>query len=228
MSRKTRKLIWSAPLVAVLAVAGALAMFAALGPGSVFANPLPDAPSNLEVEAAAGDAGRKALVLTWNAPAGGNVSGYRIDRSMRGFVWETLVSADDPHTATRYTDDTLDSEELRWYRVFAVNSHGVSVGARASSGTTDDKVKPGKVRNLTATAAGQRQIDLSWDPPADDGGEKITGYTIQYHDGEGDWTNLTGTGLTDGFLAEKPAIRTRIRLRSVWILAISAATKFAR
>ena len=42
MSRKTRKLIWSAPLVAVLAVAGALAMFAAQGPtGSVFADPLP-------------------------------------------------------------------------------------------------------------------------------------------------------------------------------------------
>ena len=33
MSRKTRKLIWSAPLVAVLAVVGALAMFAALSPG---------------------------------------------------------------------------------------------------------------------------------------------------------------------------------------------------
>ena len=33
MSRKMRKLIWSAPLVAVFAVAGALAMFAALGPG---------------------------------------------------------------------------------------------------------------------------------------------------------------------------------------------------
>ena len=32
MSRKTRKLIWSAPLVAVLAVAGALAIFAALSP----------------------------------------------------------------------------------------------------------------------------------------------------------------------------------------------------
>ena len=36
MSRKTRKLIWSAPLVAVLAVAGVLAMFVALEPGSVF------------------------------------------------------------------------------------------------------------------------------------------------------------------------------------------------
>ena len=32
MSRKTRKLIWSAPLVAVLAVAGALAIFVALSP----------------------------------------------------------------------------------------------------------------------------------------------------------------------------------------------------
>ena len=58
MSRKTRKLIWSAPLVAVLAVAGALVMFAAQGPGSVFANPLPDAPSNLEVTAATGNDGR--------------------------------------------------------------------------------------------------------------------------------------------------------------------------
>ena len=35
MSRKTRKLIWSAPLVAVLAVAGALAIFVALAPNEV-------------------------------------------------------------------------------------------------------------------------------------------------------------------------------------------------
>ena len=37
MSRKTRKLIWSVPLVAVLAVAGALAIFATLAPGAVCA-----------------------------------------------------------------------------------------------------------------------------------------------------------------------------------------------
>ena len=40
MSRKTRKLIWSAPLVAVLAVVGALAAFGALGLGGVFADEL--------------------------------------------------------------------------------------------------------------------------------------------------------------------------------------------
>ena len=50
MSRKTRKLIWSAPLVAVLAVIGALAIFAAMAPGSLFATELTDAPLNLVVE----------------------------------------------------------------------------------------------------------------------------------------------------------------------------------
>ena len=37
MSRKTRKLIWSAPLVAVLAVVGALAIFAAMAPSNAAA-----------------------------------------------------------------------------------------------------------------------------------------------------------------------------------------------
>ena len=41
MSRKTRKLIWSGPLVAVFAVVGALAIFAAVTPGGVFAHDAP-------------------------------------------------------------------------------------------------------------------------------------------------------------------------------------------
>ena len=90
-------------LVAVLAVAGVLAMFVALEPGNVFANPLPAAPMNLVAESAMGDAGRTTLVLDWTAPADGNVSGYRIDMSNRGGVWETLVmdtAAPQPPTPT--------------------------------------------------------------------------------------------------------------------------------
>ena len=51
MSRKTRKLIWSAPLVAVLAVAGALALFVALAPGAAQATHemLPGAPQNFTI-----------------------------------------------------------------------------------------------------------------------------------------------------------------------------------
>ena len=194
MSRKTRKLIWSAPLLAVLAVVGALAMFAAQGPGNVFANPLPAAPANLTVEAASGDAGRTTLVLSWDAAA--NASGYRIDKSKDRRVWETMVTADAPHMATTYMHDTLTADDLRWYRVFAVNSHGVGPISNIVSGTTSEKTNPGSVRNLQATANGRKQIDLSWDAPADNGGEKIVGYQIQYHDGS-IWTNFVDPSAAD-------------------------------
>ena len=197
MSRKTRKLIWSAPLVAVLAVAGVLAMFMALDPGSVFANPLPNAPSTLKVEAAADAAGRTTLVLDWDAPSGGNVSGYRIDMSNRGGVWETLVM-DTASTTTTYTDGTLTADDVRWYRVFAVNDHGVGPVSNAVSGTTDKKVNPGSVMNLRAvpnTKNSYMHIDLSWDAPTENGGEKIVGYEVQYHNGSS-WGNLRDTTFT--------------------------------
>ena len=183
MSRKTRKLIWSVPLVAVLAVAGALAMFVALEPRGVFANPLPAAPSNLLVTPAPGNEGRTTLVLTWDAPAGGNVTDYRIDRSMDGFVWETL-EMDTGDTARTAMDDSLAASQTRWYRVFALNEHGESPLAVPDKGTTKAKGAPGPVQNLRATAMGQRQINLTWDEPADNGGVEITGYQIQYHNGD--------------------------------------------
>ena len=199
MSRKTKKLMWSVPIVAVLAIVGALVMFAAQGPGSVFANPLPAAPSTLEAEAASGDAGRTTLVLSWTAPVGGNVSGYRIDMAESpGAVWETLVSADNPHTSTTYTDSNLTSDDTRWYRVFAVNDHGVGPVSNAASGTTDKKVNPGSVMNLRAVPNAKKpynRIDLSWDAPAADGGEKIVGYEVQYHNGE-QWGNVLDATFT--------------------------------
>ena len=47
MSRKTRKLIWSAPLVAVLAVAGVLAMFVMLAPDGALAHGPVDTAAHL-------------------------------------------------------------------------------------------------------------------------------------------------------------------------------------
>ena len=183
MSRKTRKLMWSVPIVAVLAIVGALAMFTAQGPGSVFASPLPGVPMNVEANPASGNAGRTTLMLTWDAVA--DATGYRIDVSDDSFVWETLVTADDEHTANSYTDDTLTASDVRWYRVFAVNDHGEGPVSDPAEGMTNAKGKPGAVQNFTATAMGQREIKLSWDPPADNGGEKITGYEIQYYKVDG-------------------------------------------
>ena len=193
MSRKTRKLIWSAPLVTVLAVAGVLAMFVALEPGSVFANPLPGVPMNVGAEAASGVAGRTTLVVTWDAVA--DATGYRIDASDDSFVWETLVTKDDSHTMTTYTDNTLTADDTRWYRVFAVNDHGEGSVSDPAEGITSIKGKPGPVRNFRATTMGQRQINLTWDPPSDNGGEEISGYEIQYHN-TAEWLGLLATGAT--------------------------------
>ena len=75
--------------------------FCSAAPGSVFANPLPGAPTITSVEPADGDAGRTTLVVTWTPVDG--ASGYRIDKAASpGFVWETLVPEDASHTSTTY------------------------------------------------------------------------------------------------------------------------------
>ena len=53
MSRKTRKLMWSVPLIAAVAVIGALAAFMTLTPSSTEAQgiPKPGMPANLMAEA---------------------------------------------------------------------------------------------------------------------------------------------------------------------------------
>ena len=77
MSRKTRKLIWSVPLVAVFAVVGALALFVALSPGSLFADDTLGKPNLMQPEAE----GPRSIKLTWTAPVGESPMGYRIDVS---------------------------------------------------------------------------------------------------------------------------------------------------
>ena len=68
---------------------------------------------------------------------------------------------------------------------------------------------PGPPSNLTATASGPAGIDLSWNPPANNGGAAITGYRIEVSTDGSAWsdlvadTNTTGTtyshtGLTAG------------------------------
>ena len=51
---------------------------------------------------------------------------------------------------------------------------------------------------LTATNDGERQIDLSWTAPSDDGGADITGYRIEVSEDGAAWSDLTAdTGTTD-------------------------------
>ena len=53
--------------------------------------------------------------------------------------------------------------------------------------------------NLTATASGQTQIDLSWTAPSDNGGADVTGYKIEVSEDRSGWSDLvanTGSSST--------------------------------
>ena len=178
MSRKTRKLIWSAPLVAVLAVAGALTIFVALAPNAAFADheELPGPVTGLKAEAD----GRTMMDLSWNAPTnGGDATHYRIDRSDDTYTWKALAVTTD--TATTHTDTGLKPARTYYYRVFAVNSSGISVVSIEENyafDTTASVEAPGTLALLSAVAKSDTQIDLMWRAPSQNGGASITQYCI--------------------------------------------------
>ena len=186
MSRKTRKLIWSVPLVAVFAVVGALAVFGALGLGSVSAQDAEmdyaaGSPLNVTVETGAGEAKRTSLIVKWDAPTAGSdlpITGYRVDQSGDGQRWTHL--ADVSATSTSYTQMGLKPATLKYYRVFALNRAGIGRVSEAKSLTTVGITEPGEVMNFTVTATGSTTIKLDWDPPTDTGGARIIGYLIHF------------------------------------------------
>ena len=156
MSRKTRKLMWSVPLIAAVAVIGALAAFVVLSPSGVLAHqPGPGIAEHLPPNPASGitvttpsaaDGGRTSLRLSWNAPdSGDSVMTYRVDRSTDAKVWTNvtrdLSSADAAANCTsddagdrcftagnadRDADGALMPSTEYHFRVFAINDFGTS------------------------------------------------------------------------------------------------------
>ena len=220
MSRKTRRLIWSAPLVAVFAVVGALAAISALGIGGVFANEATNQPITLKVSPAAGNAGRTALVLTWDAPASGETpTGYRIDMSTNNRSYKFLDTTD-ANTLT-YTHSGISGSTTgtsRFYRVFAMNQHGGGDVSTWEEGVTKKITTPGQVKPFDWTSSDPTKVVLNWTAP-DDGGADILGYCIRT------WpTGTAGTGsaavpenvapinatnCTNAFATEGPGVSSR-------------------
>ena len=81
MRTKARKLIWSAPLVAVFAVVGALALFATLAPNEAVAQTLaaPGQVQNVTLEST----GPTSIKLAWDPPTDGRTAHRISDRCVR-------------------------------------------------------------------------------------------------------------------------------------------------
>ena len=190
MSRKTRQLIWSVPLIAAVAVIGALALLMTLEPNAAQADhvDLPGSATGLEATAES----RTSIELTWTAPASDNVvgnaiggapTGYRIDQSDDNRVWEQLVVNTGNTLTSRTLRDNISTSTQRHYRVFAINEAGTGPVSNnpvtAFVRVADDypAVAPSRF-TLTLSVQGPNQINLSWTEPTDNGGQKIIGYQV--------------------------------------------------
>ena len=194
MSRKTRNLIWSVPLVATLAIVGALALFITLAPNDASAQQGEEAPG-MPTELMLRALDQTTIELTWKAPsdeAGGSPDGYRIDYSGDGLIWYSLAPN---QAALKYVDNReLEASETRHYRIFAFNTGGSSrmLGPQSVMTTASTKpeaptalvVNPG-VDVITGDAddqigdANEEHLIVSWDPPVDPPGAPVTTFRLQ-------------------------------------------------
>ncbi len=144
------------------------------GPRSteVSANPAGTPGPPTALSALAGDG---SVTLSWLPPAndgGRPITSYSIYRGLAP-GGETLLAT--LGTVTAYTDPGLSNGVAYYYQVTAGNAIGAS--PRSSEVSITPTGAPSPPQNLQA-AAGDRQVRLSWSPPASDGGSPVTAYRI--------------------------------------------------
>jgi fibronectin type 3 domain-containing protein len=160
---------------------------------------LPSAPSALS--ASPGD---QRVSLTWSAPSsngGSSITGYKLYRGTSS-GGESFVANLGNVTST--ADTGLTNGQAYYYKVSAVNAAGE--GPRSGEAAATPSGPPSAPRGLAATR-GDRQVQLAWQAPSNDGGSAVTGYKLYRgttSGGESFLTNLstatstTDTGLTNG------------------------------
>ena len=92
----------------------------------------PGAPTDLSATAR----GSAKINLSWTAPDGSDITGYKIESSSdAGSNWTDLV-ADTGNTNTAYQHTGLSRGDTRHYRVSAINSVGTSAPSNTANATT--------------------------------------------------------------------------------------------
>jgi len=160
----------------------------------------PSAPSNLTATVAAGT----QINLSWTASTDNvGVTGYRIERC-QGTACSSFAQIG-TSTAAAYSDTGLSSGASYSYRVLATDAAGnLSPYSNTASQTT--VIPPTAPTNLSATASGGTQINLSW--TASTSGIGILNYLVEQCQGLGctsflqiatpSATSYASTGLISG------------------------------
>jgi titin len=179
--------------------------FVEAGPATPFT--VPGSPTGVT-----GTVGDSRVTLSWTAPAatgGSPITDYLIEYRVNAAgstSWTPFTRS--PSTATTAVVTPLVNGVGYVFRVTAINAAGPGVASAASTVLTPLTV-PGAPTVVVATA-GDGQAQLSWAPPASNGGSPITDYVVEYKRlSDANWTTFTRspsttpgalvTGLTNGF-----------------------------
>jgi trimeric autotransporter adhesin len=136
--------------------------------------------------------------LSWTAPGnnGATISGYLIERSTNGSSYSTLV-ANTGTSATTYSDTSLTSSQIYYYKVSAINAAGTGDASTASSATATTVPQAPTIGTATAGVA---SATVAYTAGAT-GGKAVSVYTATSSPGSFTGTGaspITVSGLTGG------------------------------
>jgi len=177
---------------------------------SASSEPPEDIPPNPISGLTAVDLSPTDVLVSWNAPTANNgpfVTSYKIERKVGSGSFTTLV-ADTGSTAKTYTNSGLTTGTTYTYKVYAINSIGISNSTSEASATPTSSSTPPigtnapKIpKSFKASAASSSEISLTWQYPAEFDGPPVTSYKIEVKKtGETDYSDLVTTGVVTSYL----------------------------
>ena len=129
------------------------------------------------------------LDLVWVAPSdnGYTISGYKIEKSTDGTNFTTLVAS---NPDLDYTDTSLNTNDLYYYQISAINSFGT--GTTSAIGSAPPL--PTAPATLSLTVVTDVRIDLTWSNPT---GAEESGFKIERSTDNTNWSIIVAdTGST--------------------------------
>ena len=213
MSSKTRKLIWSVPLMATLAVVGALAVFVALGlPNANPAHAQADVPPAQAPQSVMTAPGPNRLKVTWVPPNNAtlyDITGYKVDWRETDAVGTAYADADTATvsgvTTLEHIITGLDNTISYTVRVSAVNAVGVGVASMEKAGMPATVV-PDAPTGVMATSIGARDVTITWVAPDFNGGASVTAYRVTSNGDDPTDGSTPVTGTSHTFMELNPAV----------------------
>jgi hypothetical protein len=141
--------------------------------------------------------GNTQITLTWTAPSssgGATITDYDIEVSANGTTGWTAIAPDTSGTGLSYTVTGLTNGVIRYYRVKAENSVGLSAASNVLSTTPFLPTAPG-APTLNSATAGNTTVALAW-TAGTAGTSATTGYLIEWSaNGTTGWSTVTTTGV---------------------------------